>query len=130
MFIYLKRFSTSLGTFNDIWIVPVCASMPTVSMLSLLSAHFVSFIGAAPIPEDLTAGAAAQSHTLSIEALLTLIGVCVAVLALGLTLVLSWPSLKLRWGLCTSRRSHPPFRSRPASKDTFPHITLTSTIRC
>lgn len=81
------------------------ARMNSSCTLLLLSAHIISSSHAAVIPHaaqrDSTTGAAVQSHTLSIEALLTLIGVCVAVLGFALTLVLSWPSLKLRRGLST-----------------------------
>jgi hypothetical protein len=85
-------------------------------ILMLMGDHLVFTTHAAVIAHavgrDSTAGPSVQSHGMSTEALLTLVGVCVAVLGLVLTLVLSWPSLKVRWGLCTSRRLHPRQRSR------------------
>ena len=50
-----------------------------------------------------------SSDGLSIEALLTLIGVCVAIVGVGLTLVLEWNSLKR---MCLARRYHHRSRSR------------------
>jgi len=96
--------------------------MNPLFILLLLSAHSISVSHAAVIPYaadlDSTAGTFVQSHGLSTEALLTLIGVCVAVFGTALTLVLSWPSLKITWERCISRRSRHPSRSRPVSTGT------------
>ncbi|CAI9627810.1 unnamed protein product [Alternaria burnsii] len=85
-------------------------------IVMLMSDHLISTTHAAVIPHavrrDSTVGQSVQSHGMSTEALLTLVGVCVAVFGTALTLVLSWPSLKVRWGLCTSRRPHPRQHSR------------------
>ena len=57
---------------------------------------------AAAIPQlaqrELNAGTADASHDLSTEALLTLIGVCIAVLGIALTVLLKWASLKTSFG--------------------------------
>ena len=110
----------TLATLSEPRVCP--AGMSTFFMPTLLSVHFVFAVAAAPIPEVArqrsTAGGPVQSHTLSTEALLTLIGVCVAVFGIVLTLILSWPSLKITWGRCTSRRSRHPSRSRPVSTGT------------
>jgi hypothetical protein len=91
-------------------------------ILMLMSDHLISTTHAAVIPHaarrDPTAGQSVQSHGMSTEALLTLVGVCVAVFGTALTLVLSWPSLKVRWGLCSSRRPHPRQRFRSSSPGT------------
>ena len=96
-----------------------CARMNSLLTLLLLSAYTNPPSHAAAIPhvarQHSTAGTADQPPTLSTEALLTLIGVCVAVLGLALSLVLSWPSLKITLGRCTSRRSHSPSLSTGTS---------------
>ena len=96
------------------------------SNLMLLSMFFISSIHAAAIPRvarrNPITGRAVQSHGLSTEALLTLIGVCVAVLGLVLTLVQLWPSLRIRWGLCTSRQLRRRSRFHPISTCTCLYI--------
>ncbi|KAH8627330.1 hypothetical protein IG631_17098 [Alternaria alternata] len=85
----------------------------------LLIVHFSETSFAATIPliarQASAAGADGQSHTLSTEALLTLIGLFVAVLGIAIALMQIWPSLKLRWGLCRSRPSYTRSRSQPRS---------------
>jgi hypothetical protein len=108
--------------------------MSTLSTLMLLHACFDFTTHGAVIPQvarrDSTVGQSVQSHDMSTEALLTLIGVCVAVFGTALTLVLSWPSIKVRWGLFTSRRPHPRHRSRPLSTGTSLDIDSRPISRC
>src|SRR4051812_11299333 len=98
------------------------------STMILFTAHFISSTHAAILPHaarrDSTAGLSGQSHGLSTEALLTLIGVCVAVLGIALALIQSWPSLKMTWGLCRSQRFHPRSSFRPISACMSPHFAL------
>ncbi|RYN53536.1 hypothetical protein AA0118_g9587 [Alternaria tenuissima] len=87
-------------------------------ILMLLSDHFIPTTHAAfipmphPVRRDIAAGQSVQSHKLSTEALLTLIGVCVAVLGIALALVQTWSSLKMGWGMGRSRRFYLYQRSR------------------
>jgi hypothetical protein len=103
-------------------------------ILMLMSDHLISTTHAAVIPHavrrDSTAGQSVQSHGMSTEALLTLVGVCVAVFGTALTLVLSWPRLKVRWGLCTCPRAHPRQRSRSLSTCTSLDIDSRLIPRC
>ncbi|KAF7676041.1 hypothetical protein GT037_005546 [Alternaria burnsii] len=93
--------------------------MSSLFALTLVMTHSSWTTYAAVMPHaarrDSTAVQSVQSHGMSTEALLTLVGVCVAVFGTALTLVLSWPSLEVRWGLCTSRRPHSRQRSRSLS---------------
>lgn len=102
-------------------------------ILMLMSDHLISTTHAAVIPHAVrrsTAGQSVQSHGMSTEALLTLVGVCVAVFGTALTLVLSWPRLKVRWGLCTCPRAHPRQRSRSLSTCTSLDIDSRLIPRC
>jgi hypothetical protein len=103
-------------------------------VLMLMGNHLMFTTHAAVIAHavgrDSTAGPSVQSHGMSTEALLTLVGVCVAIFGTVLTLVLSWPSLKVTWGLCTSRRPHPRQRSRSLSTGTSLDIDSRLIHRC
>jgi hypothetical protein len=88
---------------------------------TLLSDHLLS-INAAPtlhLVLQETPGVLNNSDGLSVEALLTLIGVCVAVLGIALTLVLKWSSLKV---MCLARRCHHRSRSRRNDPGEFSYI--------
>ncbi|CAI9627813.1 unnamed protein product [Alternaria burnsii] len=79
----------------------LCVHLPSVNAALIL--HFVR----QNKPRILN-----SSDGLSIEALLTLIGLCVAIVGVGLTLVLKWNSLKR---MCLARRYH--HRSRRNNPD-------------
>jgi hypothetical protein len=76
----------------------LCAHLPSINAAPTL--HFV---------RQNTPSVLKSSDGLSIEALLTLIGVCVAIVGVGLMLVLKWNSLKR---MCLARRYHHRSRSR------------------
>jgi hypothetical protein len=95
-------------------------------VLMLMSDHLISTTHAAVIAHavrrDSTVGQPVQPHGLSTEALLTLIGICVAVLGIALAIVQTWPSLKTGWGMCRSRRFQPYQRSRSLYTGMSPDI--------
>jgi hypothetical protein len=86
-------------------------------ILTLFGAHFLVATYAAPIPRrEPAVGKADKSHALSTGDVLTLLGVCVAVFGVALTLVLKWHSL--RW-LCTPGRRRHRLHSYLRSNSTF-----------
>lgn len=93
---------------------------------------FCTSTRAAAIPQltqrKLNVGTTDTSHYLSTEALLTLIGVCVAVLGVALTIILKWAGLKNSFGgIYFPYRGRLRSRSGPAS---MAYLLLNACPRC